>query len=103
MKQTHIINFDKTHKEPRGEKISGEDLKGCQTVQHDRVKQYPKKEQDNFLIGAFRTKRSYLYFEKELLNDHFRCQKSFYPNLMFVIILSMKLGVSFPNNLVNLA
>ena len=74
MKQTHIISFDKIHKKARGEKISGKDLKTCQTVQHDRVKQCTKKEQDNFLFGDFRTKRSDLYFEKELVNNHFRCQ-----------------------------
>lgn len=75
MKQTHIINVDKIHKKARSEKISGKDLKASQTVQHDRVKQYPKKEQDNFLFGVFRTKWSDLYFEKELVNNHFKCQK----------------------------
>ena len=48
--QTRIINFDIILKEARGEKISSKDLKAYQTVYHNRVKKYSKREQDNFFI-----------------------------------------------------
>ena len=53
------------------------DLKKCQAVQDNRVKQYSQKHRDKFLSAAFRLDRKDLYFEKEVIQSHFSslCQK----------------------------
>ena len=64
-REKKIVNFDFIYKFIRGEKIPEDDLKKYQTIQNSRVKQYPQKDQDNFLSAAFRTDRRDLYFEKK--------------------------------------
>ena len=40
------------------------------------VKKHPKEKQTNFLSAAFRTATKDLYFEKEVVQKHFKqCQK----------------------------
>ena len=70
------MNFDIIYKSIRGERIPENDFKNYQTIKMDRVKKYPKKEQTNFLSAAFRADRKDLYFEKEVVQKHFKqCQK----------------------------
>ena len=38
----------------------------------NHVKKYPKKEENNFLSVAFRTDRKDIYFEKEVVQKHFK-------------------------------
>ena len=67
-----IVNFYIIYKSNRGEKIPEGDLKKYQTVQNNRVKQYPQKDKDKLLFAAFRTDRKDLHFEKEVANSYFK-------------------------------
>lgn len=65
--KTKITNFDIIHRKPRGEKLPESLLKKYQTIAEERTKCYPKKDQDNFLSHASRTKGPDIYLEKMLL------------------------------------
>ena len=54
-----------------GENVPEELLKKYQTVKEKRTKQYPK-EHKKILSSAFRTDRSDIYFEKNIVRDHFK-------------------------------
>lgn len=71
LKKTKIVNFDITHWQARGENVPEELLKKYQTVKEKRTKQYPK-EHKKILSSAFRTDRSDIYFEKNIVRDHFK-------------------------------
>ena len=70
-KETKIINFETIHKQARSEKISDKFFFKNQTITKKRTRLYPKKEQNKFLSSAFRTNRKDIYFQEEVINDHF--------------------------------
>ena len=70
-KNTKIVNFDIIHRQARGEKVPEELLKKHQTVEENKTKKYPKEQQKNFLTSAFRTDRPDIYFEKNVVINHF--------------------------------
>ena len=61
---TKIINFDIIHSLARREKIPDDVLKKYQTVQDGRVSQYPKRDRNNFLSEAFKTKEKMFTLKK---------------------------------------
>ena len=71
-KNTKIFNFDIIHRQVRGEKVPEDLLKKYQTVQENKTKKYPEEPQQNFLASAFRTSRPDIYFEKNVVINHFK-------------------------------
>ena len=71
---TKIVNFGIIRREAKGEKVPEDLLKKYQTVTDERTKQYPKKDQKNFLSDALKTKRPDIYFDKDVIVNHFKCK-----------------------------
>ena len=69
--ETKIVNFDKIHKQCRGEVVPNELLKYYQTANQTRVSKYPSDYQENILSSTFRTNRKDIYFEKTT-EKHFK-------------------------------
>lgn len=72
---TKIINFDIIRRGARSEKGPEYLLKKYQTVAETRTKQYRKKDQENFLSHSFKTKKPDIYFEKNVIIEHFKCKQ----------------------------
>ena len=70
--EVKVVNFDIIHRSARSEPVPAEILKKCQTIQTERVKQYPKKDHKKILSDAFKTERHDLYFEQKVVLDHLR-------------------------------
>ena len=71
-KTVRIINFDVIWREVASEKVPEELLKH---YQNERVKKYPKNDQDKFLGGAFHTRRRDIFCEKDVVLNHFKKEK----------------------------
>ena len=71
-KETNIINFDIIHREAQDEKVSDELIKYYQTIWELRILKYPKPEQNKILSSSFRTDRPDLFFEKNIVLNHFK-------------------------------
>lgn len=71
-KETNIINFDIIHREAQDEKVSDELIKYYQTIWELRILKYPKSEQNKILSSSFRTDRPDLFFEKNIVLNHFK-------------------------------
>ena len=67
--ETKIVNFDKIHKQCRGEVVPNELLKYYQTANQTRVSKYPSDYHEYILSSTFRTNRKDIYFEKKPLKN----------------------------------
>ena len=73
-KNMKIVNFDIIRKQAAGEKVSDEALKMYQTVAEERTSRYSKKYLEKFLSHAFKTEILDIYFEKNVIKNHFKCK-----------------------------
>ena len=72
-----ITNFDLIHNECRGDKLEYS-KKFYQTVFSDQLKKNLKeKDRRNFCAYAIKSERKDLYFEKKVINEHFRDKLEF--------------------------
>ena len=71
-KTAKIINFNIIRREAAGEKVPDELLKKYQTVQNEWVSTHPKNHQKKILGSAFHTNRLDIFFEKDVVLNHFK-------------------------------